>query len=51
MAGGVHVVVLPEHVIDVAVLLIDAPTDDVIAACVGPGELAQLFLLLALQAR
>jgi hypothetical protein len=51
MAGGVHVVVLPEHVVDVLVLLVDAWADDVIAACVGTGELAQLFLLLALQAR
>jgi hypothetical protein len=42
MAGGVHVAMLPEHVVDVPVLPVGAPTDEVLAACIGPSELAQL---------
>jgi hypothetical protein len=47
MAGGVHIAVLLEHVVDVLVLPVDAPANDVAAACAGHDELAQLFLPLA----
>jgi hypothetical protein len=51
MAGGVHVAVLPEHGVEVPVFPVGTPADRVVAAYVGPGELAQLFLPLPLQAR
>jgi hypothetical protein len=40
-----------QHVVDVPVLPKGAPADEVVAAGIGPGELAQLFLPLPLQAR
>jgi hypothetical protein len=39
-----HIAVLPEHIVDVAVLPPGAPASDIVAAGVWPGELAELLL-------
>jgi hypothetical protein len=41
--------VLPEHVINVAVLPPGTPTDDIVVAGVRPGELSEILLPLPLQ--
>jgi hypothetical protein len=39
-----------EHVLDIPVLPVGAPADEVVAAGIGLGELVQLFLSLPMQA-